>query len=46
LPRTGPGQCGTVLFVASAPSMKILSMGAGSVALLLHLALGRLFTQS
>ncbi|KAF1936958.1 hypothetical protein EJ02DRAFT_69143 [Clathrospora elynae] len=43
LPRAGQGQCGTILLVAGAPSLKILGVGASVVALLLHLALGRMF---
>lgn len=45
LPRAEQGQCGTILIVASAPSIKTLGFGAGVVALVLHLALGRMFNR-
>jgi hypothetical protein len=46
LPRAEQGGCGTILIVAGAPSMKVLGIGAGAVALFLHFALGRMFNGS
>jgi hypothetical protein len=43
LPRAEEGYCGTLLIVAGAPSLQVLGIGAGVVALFLHLALGRMF---
>lgn len=43
LPRAGEGSCGTILIVAGAPSLKVLGLGAGLVAFILHFALGRMF---
>jgi hypothetical protein len=44
LPRAEQGGCGTILIVAAgAPSIRVLGIGAGAVALFLHFALGRMF---
>jgi len=43
LPRAEQGGCGTILIVAGAPCLKVLGVGAGAVALFLHIALGRMF---
>ncbi|EUC49165.1 hypothetical protein COCMIDRAFT_85271 [Bipolaris oryzae ATCC 44560] len=43
LPRAEQGSCGTILIVAGAPSLKVLSAGAGIVAFFMHFALGRMF---
>ncbi|KAL6712209.1 hypothetical protein ACN47E_000086 [Coniothyrium glycines] len=44
LPRVEQGSCGTILIVAEGtPSLKTLGVGAGLVALLLQVALARMF---
>ncbi|KAH8725015.1 hypothetical protein GQ44DRAFT_772420 [Phaeosphaeriaceae sp. PMI808] len=43
LPRAADGNCGTILIVAGAPPLKVVSLGASIVAAMLHMALGRLF---
>ncbi|KAF2621632.1 hypothetical protein BU25DRAFT_236184 [Macroventuria anomochaeta] len=43
LPRAAEGQCGTILLVAEGVSLKIIGVGAGVTAVLLHIALGRMF---
>lgn len=43
LPRTAEGQCGTILLVAEGVPLKVLGTGAGITAVLLHVALGRMF---
>jgi hypothetical protein len=43
LPRAATGNCGTILIVAGAPSLKVVGIGATFVAVTLHLAFGRLF---
>lgn len=45
LPREAQGQCGTILIVAAgATSSRILNMGTIFIAVLLHVALGSLFS--
>lgn len=43
LPRTANGQCGTILLVAEGVSLKVIVVGASITAVLLHVALGRMF---
>lgn len=42
LPRAAQGQCGTILLVAGATSLKVLGVGACAVAMILHMAFARL----
>lgn len=43
LPRAANGQCGTILLVAEGASLRLLGVGASITAVLLHVALGRMF---
>jgi hypothetical protein len=43
LPRVEQGNCGTILIVAGAPSLKVFGLGVSAVAVILHFALGRMF---
>ncbi|KAF2830810.1 hypothetical protein CC86DRAFT_391630 [Ophiobolus disseminans] len=43
LPRAEQGNCGTILLVAGAPSLKVIGIAGSLVAVTLHLALGRMF---
>lgn len=43
LPRAAQGNCGTILLVAGAPGLKVFGIGVTAVALILHVALGRMF---
>ncbi|KAF1845224.1 uncharacterized protein K460DRAFT_105185 [Cucurbitaria berberidis CBS 394.84] len=46
LPRSGQGQCGTILIVSvGTPSLKTLGAGMSVVVVLLHLVLGRMFNR-
>lgn len=45
LPRVEQGNCGTILIVAGAPSLKVMGIGGSVVAMILHLALGRMFNR-
>ncbi|KAH7384623.1 hypothetical protein BKA66DRAFT_511790 [Pyrenochaeta sp. MPI-SDFR-AT-0127] len=46
LPRAAEGQCGTILIVSEGtPSLKTIATGMTVVALVLHLALGRMFNR-
>ncbi|KAF1829140.1 hypothetical protein BDW02DRAFT_182476 [Decorospora gaudefroyi] len=46
LPKAEEGACGTILIVAGAPSLRIIGATASAVALLLHVAFGRMFNGS
>lgn len=43
LPRAAQGQCGTILLVAAGTSLRAAGAGASIVAVLLHVALRRMF---
>jgi hypothetical protein len=43
LPKAAEGQCGTILLVAEGVSLRAIGIGASITAVLLHVALGRMF---
>jgi hypothetical protein len=43
LPKAEQGSCGTILIVNEGASLKTLGIGLGITAVLLHLALGKMF---
>jgi hypothetical protein len=43
LPRAANGQCGTILLVAEGVALEAFSLVATVTAVLLHVALGRMF---
>ncbi|KAH3943060.1 hypothetical protein HBI56_101150 [Parastagonospora nodorum] len=45
LPRTAQGECGTILLVSGAPGLKVLGIGATMVAIMLHVAFGKMFSR-
>jgi hypothetical protein len=47
LPRAQDGDCGTILIVSEgAPGLRTIGIAAGMVAVMLHIALGRMFASN